>query len=53
VLRAARDASVERVVLTCSFAAISYGRKPQEAPFIETSWTDPDGDDVLPYGVCF
>jgi nucleoside-diphosphate-sugar epimerase len=49
VLRAARDAGVERVVLTSSFAAIGYGRKPRETPFDETSWTDPDGDDVLPY----
>jgi nucleoside-diphosphate-sugar epimerase len=49
VLRASRDAGVRRVVLTSSFAAIGYGREPQGAPFDETSWTDPDGDDVLPY----
>jgi nucleoside-diphosphate-sugar epimerase len=49
VLRAARDAGVKRVVLTSSFAAIGYGHKPQETPFTETSWTDPSGDDVLPY----
>jgi nucleoside-diphosphate-sugar epimerase len=49
VLRTARDAGVRRVVLTSSFAAIGYGRKPQDTPFDETSWTDPDGDDVLPY----
>jgi len=49
VLRASRDAGVKRVVLTSSFAAIGYGQKPQEAPFNETSWTDPNGDDVLPY----
>jgi dihydroflavonol-4-reductase len=36
-------------VLTSSFAAIGYGHKEQQAPFDETSWTDPDGDDVLPY----
>ena len=49
VLRAARDAGVRRVVLTSSFAAIGYGHPPQTAPFDETSWTDPQGDDVLPY----
>jgi nucleoside-diphosphate-sugar epimerase len=49
VMRAAREAGVKRVVLTSSFAAIGYGKKPQETPFDETSWTDPDGDDVLPY----
>lgn len=49
VLRAARDAGVKRVVLTSSFAAIGYGHEPQSAPFNETSWTDPNGDDVLPY----
>ena len=49
VLRAARDARVKRVVLTSSFAAIGYGHPPQKAPFDETSWTDPQGPDVLPY----
>jgi nucleoside-diphosphate-sugar epimerase len=49
VLRAARDGGVKRVVLTSSFAAIGYGHKEQEAPFTEADWTDPNGDDVLPY----
>jgi nucleoside-diphosphate-sugar epimerase len=49
VLRAARDAGVKRVVLTSSFAAIGYGHPPQQQAFDETSWTDPDGDEVLPY----
>jgi nucleoside-diphosphate-sugar epimerase len=49
VLRASRDAGVRRVVLTSSFAAIGYGKKPQNRPFDETSWTDPNGNDVLPY----
>ena len=44
VLRAAREAGVKRVVLTSSFAAIGYGKKPQETPFNETDWTDPNGD---------
>jgi nucleoside-diphosphate-sugar epimerase len=49
VLRASRDAGVKRVVLTSSFAAIGYGHPPQTAPYDETSWTDPNGDDVRPY----
>src|SRR5579863_3076805 len=49
VLRASRDAGVERVVLTSSFAAIGYGHPPRSEPFNETDWTDPTGDDVLPY----
>jgi nucleoside-diphosphate-sugar epimerase len=49
VLRAARDAGVKRVVLTSSFAAVGYGQKVQKAPFDETIWTNPDGDDVQPY----
>ena len=47
VLRASRDAGVRRVVLTSSFAAIGYGQKPQQAPFTEADWTNPDG--VAPY----
>jgi len=49
VLRASRDAGVKRVVLTSSFAAIGYGQKPQTEPFNESNWTDPNGEDVLPY----
>ncbi len=49
VLRASRDAGVKRVVLTSSFAAIGYGQAPRQAPFDETSWTNPAGDDVRPY----
>jgi nucleoside-diphosphate-sugar epimerase len=49
VLRAARDAGVRRVVLTSSFAAIGYGQASRAAAFDETSWTDPNGQDVLPY----
>ena len=49
VLRFSRDAKVKRVVLTSSFAAIGYGHPPQDTPFNETDWTDPNGDDVRPY----
>ena len=49
VLRAARNAGVKRVVLTSSFAAIGYGHPQQTAPFDETSWTKPEGNDVSAY----
>ncbi|HEY3637195.1 MAG TPA: aldehyde reductase [Rhizomicrobium sp.] len=49
VLRAARDTGVKRVVLTSSFAAIGYGKPQQKTPFDETSWTNPEGDDVTAY----
>jgi nucleoside-diphosphate-sugar epimerase len=49
VLRASRDGKVKRVVLTSSFAAIGYGHPPQDAPFDETSWSNPNGSDVTPY----
>lgn len=49
VLRAARDAGVKRVVLTSSFAAIGYGQPVRQAPFDESSWTNPDAADVQPY----
>lgn len=51
VLRAARDAGVKRVVLTSSFAAVGYGQKDnnKDAPFNETNWTNPDGEDTGAY----
>jgi nucleoside-diphosphate-sugar epimerase len=42
VLRAARTAGVERVVLTSSFAAIGYGHEPTDRPFTEGDWTELD-----------
>jgi dihydroflavonol-4-reductase len=42
VLRAAREAGVERVVLTSSFAAIGYGHAPTKRPFTEDDWTELD-----------
>jgi len=44
VLKAARDAKVQRVVLTSSCGAIYYGHPPQAMPFDETSWTNIDGE---------
>lgn len=49
VLRAARDASVRRVVLTSSFAAIGYGHLQQAAPFDETNWTNLNAQDLSAY----
>jgi nucleoside-diphosphate-sugar epimerase len=49
VLRAAKGAGVKRVVLTSSFAAVGYGQPPQDKPFNETNWTNPNGDDVRAY----
>ena len=49
VLRAARDAGVQRVVLTSSFAAVGYGHPPREEPFDESSWTNLQGRAVTPY----
>jgi nucleoside-diphosphate-sugar epimerase len=60
VLRAARDAGVERVVMTSSFAAVGYGHASRDrgrvdgdasggAAFTEKDWTDPTQPDVMPY----
>jgi len=40
VLRAARDASVKRVVVTSSFGAVGYGHPPRPTPFDESSWSN-------------
>lgn len=48
VLRAARAAGVQRVVLTSAFGAIGMGHKPQTRPFDETDWTNLNGT-VPPY----
>jgi nucleoside-diphosphate-sugar epimerase len=49
VLRASRDASVKRVVVTSSFAAIGYGYKERGKPFDETDWTDLSSEFVAAY----
>jgi len=52
VLRAARDAGVERVVLTSSFVATAYGtaipRGVSEVTYTEENWTNPEGN-INPY----
>jgi nucleoside-diphosphate-sugar epimerase len=40
VLRPARYAGFERVVMTSSFSAVGYGHKPRTASFTEIDWTD-------------
>jgi dihydroflavonol-4-reductase len=49
VLKAARDAGVRRVVMTSSFAAISYGNIAENGVFTERNWTNVDAPDVQPY----
>lgn len=48
VLRAARDAGMKRVVLTSAFGAIGAGHKPMKRAFVETDWSNLDGD-IAPY----
>lgn len=47
VLRAARDAGVERVVLTSSFVAIGYGVPP--GTYTEADWSDVNGPGMTAY----
>lgn len=47
VLKAARSAGVQRVVMTSSFAAIGYGHRGP-GPFDETTWTNLDAP-IQPY----
>jgi len=49
VLRAAKEAGVQRVVLTSAFGTISYGHKKKLGrPFNEEDWTDTTSD-IPPY----
>ena len=49
VLRAAREASVKRVVFTSTCGAIYYGHPPRAEPFDEAIWTNVNGDDMSAY----
>jgi dihydroflavonol-4-reductase len=49
VLRAALNASVKRVVVTSSVAAIGGGARANGAPLTEASWTDLDHPGLSPY----
>jgi nucleoside-diphosphate-sugar epimerase len=49
VLRAARRAGVQRVVLTSAFGAICAGHGPMKRPFNETDWSDLTSSNVWPY----
>jgi dihydroflavonol-4-reductase len=48
-LKFAREAGVERFVLTSSSAAIAYGHNPDRALYTESDWTNPDAPGVAPY----
>jgi nucleoside-diphosphate-sugar epimerase len=50
VLRAARDASVRRVVLTSAFHAVGFGHPHSHGDFTERDWTVLDGPGVDAYG---
>lgn len=50
VLRAARDARIERVVLTSAFHAVSWGHRRSGRTFTEADWTDLQGPGVDAYG---
>ena len=51
VLKAARDAGVQRVVLTSSFVAVGYGApKDRTAVFTENDWTNLNDPSVQAYG---
>lgn len=49
VLRASREAGVQRVVLTSSFAAIGYGHGDAGRPSTEEDWTDPNAPSTSAY----
>ena len=49
VLRAARDASVKRVVLTSAFHAVGWGHPHDGHILTEDDWSNLDGPGVTPY----
>ncbi|GGR26234.1 NAD-dependent epimerase/dehydratase family protein [Deinococcus ruber] len=48
VLRAARAADIQRVVMTSSFAAVGYSPK-SDRDYTEADWTDPNTPGLAPY----
>lgn len=48
-LRFARDAGVQRVVMTSSVGAIAYGHPPERTLFTESDWSNLDDPAVPPY----
>lgn len=50
VLRAARDAGVQRVVLTSAFHAVGFGHPHSDHVFTEDDWSVLDGPGVDAYG---
>jgi len=50
-LRAAHKAGVNRVVMTSSSVAVSYGNAPKNGPlFTEDDWSEADGSGISAYG---
>ncbi|MGC4103451.1 SDR family oxidoreductase [Ferruginibacter sp.] len=49
VLKAARDAGVQRVVMTSNFGAVGYSHKDPGQLITEASWTDPDQKGLSAY----
>ena len=49
VLKASRDAGVQRVVMTSNFGAVGYSHRDQSTVITEESWTDPNEKGLSPY----
>ncbi|HLA60052.1 MAG TPA: aldehyde reductase [Puia sp.] len=49
VLKAARDAGVQRVVMTSNFGAVGYSHTDKTKIITEESWTDPNEKGLSPY----
>jgi dihydroflavonol-4-reductase len=48
-LEAAKGAGLQRIVMTSSTAAVTYGKTRFDRPFTEADWTDPDHPDTYAY----